>query len=402
MSRFLLIGSFCLTFVLMGSAAEKPAPRNVMKKVARDNNAFAFNLYGKLREQPGNLFFSPDSISLALAMTYDGARGQTAEQMARTMHFTLDREQLNEGFGTLLNELNGEGKKRAYELHVANALWGQKGHRFLPPFLDTSHKYYGAGLRLVDFTGNAEASRQAINQWVEQETHNKIRDLLPQGSIDDLTRLVLTNAIYFKGTWQRQFKKALTHDGPFLVSTKERVQVPMMHQEETFRYLKDKDAQVLEMPYQGNDLSMVVVLPRRPDGLNHLESTLNPEKLDNWLARARPMHLLVSLPRFKLTKELSLGDVLSSMGMPLAFSAQADFSGMDGEKDLHISAVLHKAFVDVNEEGTEAAAATGAIMTLAAMPVTERFQADHPFIFLIRDNHSGSVLFLGRVVNPAK
>ncbi|HZU37594.1 MAG TPA: serpin family protein, partial [Gemmataceae bacterium] len=226
--------------------------------------------------------------------------------------------------------------------------------------------------------------------------------LIPQGSIDEMTRLVLTNAVYFKGTWEHQFKPTLTHNGDFHVPADETVQVPMMHQDSHFRYLRANGFQLLEMPYKGNDLAMIILLPQRVDGLADLESKLSADQLESWLAKARPNYVQVSLPRFKMTRELSLGNVLAGMGMPLAFNAQADFSGMDGQKDLHISAILHKAFVDVNEEGTEAAAATGAVMTLAAVPVRENFRADHPFVFLIRDNQSGSILFLGRVENPKK
>lgn len=404
MYRWLLLVPIGVTLVLTpGATADKSPATDAMRNVAKDNNAFAFSLYAKLRGAHGNLFFSPGSVSIALAMTYDGARGETAEQMAKTLHFSQDRPELNDGFGALLQQLNGtEGKKRAYELRIANALWSQQGEKFLPAFLDTTRKHYGAGLRLVDFAANAEQARQTINRWVEKQTKDKIRDLMPEGTIDSSTRLVLTNAVYFNGTWQDQFKKSATHNSLFHISANTTASVPTMHQSSHFRYLNDEDVQVLELPYQGNDLSMIVLLPRRMDGLSALESRLSAEQVDKWLSQARSAEVELSMPRFKMTQEFSLGKTLADMGMPLAFGPSADFSGMDGRTDLHIGVVMHKAFVDVNEEGTEAAAATGVGIRLAAVLVKERFNADHPFVFLIRDNRAGSVLFLGRVIDPRK
>jgi len=397
------VGAAFVILLVGWCAAEQPAARTNMKKVAKDSNAFAFDLYGRLRHQKGNLFFSPNSIDLALAMTYEGARGDTSGQMAKVLHYTLDRSELNEGFGALLREFNGAGKKRPYELRVANALWGQTGYAFLPDYLTTTRQYYGAGLRLVDFKDDTEGARATINRWVEDQTKNKIRDLIARGVLDSTTRLVLTNAIYFKGTWQHQFDKNTTRDAPFHTSRDKDVnKVQMMHQTGHFRYLRNGDLQILEQPYKGGDLSMFVLLPRALDGLAQLEEKLNAGALDSWLGKMRPTEVRVSLPRFRMTRELSLKDMLSNMGMPLPFSGAADFSGMDGTRNLQIAAVIHKAFVDVNEEGTEAAAATGVIMTLSAVLNEEQFQADHPFVFLIRDNRSGSILFLGRVENPVE
>jgi serpin B len=368
--------------------------------VVKGNDAFAFDLYARLREKEGNLFFSPESISTALAMTYAGARGETAAEMAKTLHFTLKPDHLHPAFHALIDELNGAGKKRGYQLNVANALWGQEGYHFLKDFLELTRKNYGAGLREVDFARNTEAARKTINAWVEKETQDKIKDLLQPGVIDSLTRLVLTNAIYFKGDWYRQFKKDLTRKEPFHVSAGKKIDVPTMHDTGSFKYLDGGSFQALEMQYKGKELSMVVLLPKKIDGLGELEKTLSADKLADWLPKLREQEVGVSLPKFKMTSEFSLKDTLAAMGMKQLFNAAtADLSGMNGKPDLFVSAVIHKAYVDVNEEGTEAAAATGVVVTLkaAAHPF---FQADHPFAFLIRDNHSGSILFLGRVVNP--
>jgi serpin B len=335
-------------------------------------------------------------------MTYAGARGQTAEQMAKTMHFSLEPQRLDQAFGALLHELNGAGKRRDYELHAANVLWGQKGHRFLPEFLKVTRDAYGAPLHEVDFAATEQA-RQAINTWVEHQTKDKIRDLIAQGVLSPETRLVLTNAIYFKGKWEREFKKSLTHDQPFHVTADRDVQVPLMNQTENFKYLDAVSFQALELPYKGKDLSMVVFLPRKVNGLAEFEKSFTTGKALDALSHMRQDKVRVTLPRFKMTQEFELARVLSDMGMPSAFRASAaDFSGMDGQRDLLISAVIHKAFVDVNEEGTEAAAATAVGIRATAVRITPVFRADHPFVFLIRDNHSGNILFLGRVVEPKK
>jgi serpin B len=374
----------------------KPAPA-----VVEGANAFALDLYARLGTEGGNLFFSPYSISTALAMTYAGARGDTAAEMAKTLHFPADAEKLHASYTALLNQLNRGGKDRGYQLTVANALWGQKGHPFLNPFLTLVRDRYHAGLSELDFVGNAEEARQTINSWVEERTQEKIKDLLPKGSLDRMTRLVLTNAIYFKGDWASRFNKSATREGPFTTAAAETVKVPMMHHTSRFGYLDADTFQVLEMPYQGKDLAMVVLLPKKTDGLAAFEKTLTADNLKGWLGRLRETQVQVALPKFKMTQRFSLKKALSAMGMPLAFGDQSDFSGMDGSRNLYLSEVYHQAFVDVNEEGTEAAAATGVVVKArAAQPRLPRFVADHPFVFLIRDVRSGSVLFMGRIVNP--
>jgi len=373
------------------------------RTVAQGNTAFALDLYGKLKDAEGNLFFSPYSISTALAMTYAGARGDTEKQMAEVLHFTLDQKGLHPAFSHLEAQLNAAQGKEGIELNVANSLWAQKDYIFLGEFLDLTKKYYGTVLSLLDFKKACEAARKKINAWVEEKTKNKIKDLIKPGVLDSLTRLVLTNAIYFKGNWESQFKKSKTEESPFWLAPGKSINVPMMNQKQNFNYMENDSLQMLELPYVGNDLSMIVLLPKNLDGLVQLESTLSVKNLTTWMDLLREREILVFLPKFKMSSQFSLDKMLASMGMHDAFTGKADFSGMTGKKDLYISAVIHKAFVDVNEEGTEAAAATAVAMRLLSMPAPPPvFKADHPFIFLIRHNPSESILFLGRVVDPTE
>ena len=372
------------------------------KIVVEGNKAFAFDLYEKLKEVEGNLFFSPYSISTALAMTYAGARGNTEKQMGTALHFTLDQKRFHPAFACLEAQLKAVQEKGDIELNIANALWAQEDYVFLREFLDLIQSNYGTVLNNVDFKRACEAARKQINTWVEQKTKDKIKDLIKPGVLNALTRLVLTNAIYFKGRWESQFKKSRTKESPFWLSIDKSVEVPMMTQKRQFRYMESDSLQILELPYVGDDLAMIVLLPRKVDGLAQLEADLSVENLNMWIGHLRKREVSVFLPKFKMTSQFRLSETLASMGMPDAFGRNADFSGIDGTKDLFISAVIHKAFVDVNEEGTEAAAATAAVISLTSAPSTPppTFRADHPFVFLIRDNRSGSILFLGRIINP--
>jgi len=369
------------------------------------NTAFALDLYARLKRADGNLFFSPYSISTCLAMTYAGARGSTATQMAQTLHFGANQNQVAAAFGELQGELSAAEKRGGNELNIANGLWGQKGHPFLPSFLDTATHEYQARVEQADFRTVAEGTREAVNDWVSKQTRGKIAELLQPGVVSQATRLILVNAIYFKGQWAHRFDKSHTAPAPFAVTAQRRVQAPLMNLTADFNYAEVDGLQLLELPYAGEDLSMLVLLPRATDGLARLEGALNEPALARWLAQARNQKVNVFLPKFKLTAQFSLAQTLAGMGMTDAFSQSADFSGMDGARDLFISAVVHKAFVDVNEEGTEAAAATGTMMTakvlIRPMPIPV-FRADHSFLFLIRDTHSGSILFLGRVADPTR
>jgi len=387
-------------------AAKAPDPHAAAKaKIAEAVNTFAFDMYGEVRGGKGNLFLSPYSISSALTMTYAGARGRTADEMAATLKFPADwlpqADRIHAAFAHLNADFGAEGKP--YELTVANALWGQKGYGFLKDFLGLTERHYGAGLHEVDFARNTEGARKTINAWVEKKTRDKIKDLIPMGGVQPLTRLVLTNAIYFNGTWEYQFEKKRTKDADFFVTAAEKVTVPTMNQTKHFRHADCGTFQMLEMPYKGRELAMVVLLPKQKGGLAALEASLSAKMLAERIAALKHERVRVYLPRFTMTWRVLLARVLKTMGMPLAFNAsKADFTTMNGGKEpLWIDEVIHKAFVDVNEEGTEAAAATAVMMVGAAAPSEPAvFRANHPFLFLIRDTRSGAILFLGRVVNP--
>ena len=378
--------------------------------VVQGNNKFALDLYAKLQGKDGNMFFSPYSISTALAMTYAGARGRTATQVADVLRFpvgakssSLDQQQFASAFGELVKDLNTRGRSGAYELTVGNALWGQKGYGFLTEFLELVERHYRGRLNEVDFVGATETARQTINAWVEKETNDKIKNLIAKGVLDSMTRLVLTNAIYFKGNWARQFKEDRTKEAPFTLSGGKKTDVAMMNQTAKFGYMETPTLQALELPYVDNELSMIVLLPKKPDSLGELEKSLTLENLSKWQSKLSKREVVVSIPKFKLASQFSLASVLRAMGIKDAFSRNANFSGMNGKRNLAISAVIHKAYVDVNEEGTEAAAATAVTMRLTSIgpgSLPPVFRADHPFLFLIRDNQSGSILFLGRVMNP--
>jgi serpin B len=389
--------------VLTVSAAE-------VRRVAEGGNHFALDLYARLGREPGNLFFSPFSISTALAMTYAGARGVTASEMEQVLHFPTDVTDLHALYDELLRTTmpptgptTAEDVETAgYRLSVANRLWGQRGFQFLTEFIKTMMQNYGAGLETLDFAGASEAARQTINRWVEEQTEDRIKDLIPAGVLTPDVVLVLTNAIYFYGKWAAQFPSERTSPEPFYVAPDRPAEVQMMHVDQEFAYASLDGLDILELPYQGGDLSYLALLPKDLDGLPQVEKELTPEKLTDWLASLAPANVHVSLPKYRLSSWFDLAKVLSDMGMQSAFG-QADFSGMTGRKDLFISAVVHKAFVDVQEEGTEAAAATGVIMKKTSVSEPKPwvdFRADHPFLFLIRDNRSGSILFMGRFVDP--
>ncbi|MCX6708831.1 MAG: serpin family protein [Candidatus Woesearchaeota archaeon] len=387
-----------LLVVLLGCSAPLPraddsesTPEKVGLVVSA-NNQFAFELFSRL-DKSNNVFFSPYSISTALAMTFEGARGRTAEEMQSVFHFPEDSVR-RPGFASIYNDLNRKDKK--YALNTANALWAQKDFGFLPDYMSVVEKYYSGKSTNVDFVNAPEQSRVTINDWVEQQTKNKIKDLLPASPpvINPLTRLVLTNAIYFKGDWLFQFDKRKTQEADFKVSPDKAVKVQMMGlSDEEFNYADMGDLQAIELPYAGKELSMLVLLP---DDINSFE--LSAEYLKMLKNNMRKSEIPVYLPKFKLETKYFLSEDLKAMGMPTAFDMDADFSGMTGTDDLFISSVIHQAFVEVNEEGTEAAAATAVIMELKAVMI-KPFRADHPFIFLIQDKNN-NILFLGRVVNP--
>ncbi|XP_066293784.1 leukocyte elastase inhibitor-like [Branchiostoma lanceolatum] len=374
-----------------------------MEKLCAANTEFALNLYRELCGQnpAGNVFFSPYSISVALAMTSLGARGCTEGGMKETLCFKdMPNDALHETFSKLHQQLYASDK---YTLQTANRLYGEKTYSFLQDFLDATKKNYGAEPASVDFKGASEQVRGTINQWVEEQTEDKIKDLIPAGAVDAMTRLVLVNAIYFKGNWFKEFDAYLTHDLDFKINNNEKVKVHMMKKDTLFNYgvFKKLKSRVLELPYKENQLSMLIFLPDAVEGIRDLESALTATTLQTVSSKMKRTQVILLLPRFKLEQEFGLGDTLAKMGMTEAFSDAADFSGMSGSKDLFISSVVHKAFVEVNEMGTQAAASTvnDEVMGIGDWGPSQ-FVADHPFIFLIRDNRSNSVLFFGRMSKP--
>lgn len=372
--------------------------------LSASNNEFAIELYHQLRSQSGNLFYSPFSISQALAMTYAGAKGGTETQMASAMHFDLAQADLHAAFNALSATLAsrvGDSDQGGFELNIANALWGQHGFGFQPEFLDTLALNYGAGMQAVDFAAS-DAARQTINDWVAEQTRDKIQDLIPEGVLNELTRLVLTNAIYFKAAWLLPFEESATQDDTFDLLDGSEVQVPMMRQVESFGYLKAEDFEAVELFYEGRELSMVILVPDE-DQFTAFEQNLNAATIQSFINQLSVERLDLSLPKFKVESSFGLAETLAAMGMPDAFDVvKADFSGMTGQPDLYITDVVHKAFVDVNEIGTEAAAATGVVMGLKSMPTGEPIEVkiDRPFLFVIRDVQTGAMLFFGRVVQP--
>jgi serpin B len=380
-----------------------------LESLADGNTQFAFDLYGQLQSQPGNLFYSPYSISSALAMTYAGAEGGTAEEMAATLRFLLDQENLHPAFNALDQKLDllaelevPKDQGDPFQLNIANAIWGQQDFHFEDDFLDLLAENYGAGLRLLDYISQPEESRLAINQWVSDETKEKIQDLIPQGGITNDTRMVLSNAIYFKATWLEEFNKELTEEGIFYGLGGEEILAQMMRtgQDASFRYLKEDGYQAVELPYIGSQVSMLVLVPDQ-GRFEEFEDQFSIEELNRTLDGLSYSPVELTFPRFEFETEISLASTLSAMGMPTALSEAADFSGMTGAKDLFISDVFHKAFVSVDEEGTEAAAATAVVMSLTSMPESPiELTVDRPFLFLIREHETGTVLFMGRVVNP--
>lgn len=375
--------------------------------LVQGNSRFAFNLYQQLYSDEMNVFYSPYSISLALAMTYAGAHGVTEQQMAKALRFTLGQDATPAAFNALDQALASRGEQpdveeeSRFRLNIANALWGQKGYAFQAAFLDKLAQNYGAGLRMVDYVQAPEASRQTINQWVEEQTEEKIKDLLPSGSISSDTRLVLSNAIYFNAAWLWPFEESATKDGSFQLLDGGEVVVPMMRQSERMAYAEGSRYQAVELPYAGGEMSMVVLLPAG-GSFEEFARSLDAQRLQTILEGMNHEQVMLSMPRFRYEASFRLKDALVQLGMGHAFSDEADFSGMTGKPDLSISDVYHKAFVAVDEEGTEAAAATAVVMQLTAAPgMPVEVTLDRPFVFLIRDVETDAILFIGHVVNPA-
>ncbi len=382
-----------------------PMPRLVvtaqeadLRQIAERNAAFGFDLYRQLSGTEGNLFLSPYSISTALAMTWAGARGRTAIEMAEVLHFPSEQSTLHHSLSGLQNHLGSINEQEQITLRLANSLWYQEDQSFLESFLDVIEENYGAVLFPVDFRHETEAVRRAINAWVEDETEERIRELITPGLLDPVTSLVLCNAIYFKGLWAFPFDPDQTREAAFHISADRSVEVPMMTGEPEVRTLAFEGFRALELPYHGDDLSMVFMVPDREPGLAGLESALSGEQVSRWmreLGEVQPSRTIIRVPRFSTSSRFELAEVLEAMGMPAAFH-NADFSGMTGSRGSYIDEVVHQTWIEVTEEGTEAAAATAVVMKRGGA----MFMVDRPFLFLIRENGTGSILFIGRITDP--
>lgn len=413
-----------LAVVVLAALASSEEKEVDSKGIVSGNNEFAVSLYKELAAEEGSVFFSPLSISSALAMTYAGAREETAEQMKAALHLLPEPSATHKEMSALLKDLNNrkfkdwvreekDGKVRpvrkevkAFELLIANALWGQEGYPFKKEFIETNGKYYEAGLNLVDYKNKTEEARGEINKWVEDKTNGKIKNILPEGVLDEMTRLVLSNAIYFKAKWDEDFYEGATKNDVFTLANGTEIKVPMMHQEESFRFAANEDLKAVELPYSGKEICMVVIVPHDSKKFTEFEKNLSREGLEKLLKGMSYGKVDLYMPKFKTGFECSVKKVMQKLGMQDAFvMGKADLTGVaDVEGDpLFISEILHKAYIDLNEKGTEAAAATVVVATGGAAPDRKKpevIKADRPFVYLIRDRKTGSILFMGRLMQP--
>jgi len=387
------------------------------EKLAQSQNAFATDLYAQLHQNPGNLFFSPQSIATALSMTFIGSKGDTATEMAKVLHLQdllSDNQNTTLALRSLVLEayakqwkLFNEPLQDGLELHLANGLWVKANYPLNSEFIKAITESFKGSLEPVDFS-NEIAARKKITGWVSDQTSDKIQNLIGPNAITPDTRLVLTNAIYFKAAWETQFRKEASRQEKFHVSLNKDVDAEMMKQTHFFGLAELEGFKLLVMPYKGGEASMLVLLPDKVDGLADLERSFNAENLASWLEKSRSVRVALSLPKFKNTSALNLNNTLITLGMKKAFIVgQADFTGIANvpAEPLYIGLVMHKAFVDVNEEGTEAAAATAVnIRAGAVMRPAEPFPfvADHPFVYVIRSNRTGNILFMGRLTDPTE
>ncbi len=387
-----------------------------IQELANANNEFAFDLYSKLdQSNQKNIFYSPYSISAALAMTYEGANGQTADEMKAVFHFPDDNI-LRPNFAAIYNNLNT--KNSAYELKTGNALWIQDKFPLLTDYTNIVENFYGGKAANLNFISESEKSRQTINTFIEEQTNNKIKDVIPKGFIGSATRLIITNAIYFKGTWEWEFDKSDTQEQDFEITPNNSVKTQMMFMDPDkarFNYASLEKLQIIELPYKGEEISMLILLPKQGEEYNYEtdelikfnytldDIELSFEKFNEYKAQMKKTKLdSISLPKFEFDSKYFMKDTLASLGMPTAFSDAADFSGMTGGKDLLIGSVIHQAYIKVDEKGTEAAAATTVGMVMTSMTPTNVFRANHPFIFIIQEQDTGNILFMGKVSNPNK
>jgi serpin B len=394
-------GVLVMALIIFG-AFEAESQAAETNDLVHGNTTFALDLYSRLKATPGNLFVSPFSISTCLALAYGGARGETAAQMGKVLHFP--NADPHAAFGELQRQMTEAMKPMGVQLDIANALWAQQGYSFNPAFIELAQNQYRANIRQIDFMTQAEAAAGEINKWVSEKTRGKIERVLSQGNLTLLTRLVLINAIYFKGNWVTRFEKSETQEQYFHLANGSSIMTPLMHHFQEAKYMATETFQAVELPYLGNETSMVILLPRQVNGVGQLEQVLSLQLLTTIFSRLNQQEIELFLPRFTMDSQVDLTGVLAALGMRNAFGTTADFSGIRGGQPLWISGVFHHAWVEVNEQGTEAAAVTAVPLTGGSRAPSSPpiVRADHPFLFLIRDLRSGSLLFIGRLSAPGK
>ena len=411
-----IIFPIALTFILLQGlltscssgkrATEETAIENEENiPIEMRNNQFAFDLFKAINlSHDENLVISPFSISAALAMTYAGADGTTAEEMAKTLHFYSGQERFHKDFSAWMNAIIERGEVKD-KLEVANSLWPQEDYPFRNDFINLIKEFYDSALFKVNYRGDREQIKQRINTWVEDNTNQLIKNLIKPGVLTDDTRLVLVNAIYFLSDWKIAFDEKVTHSAPFYITPEKTVNVPLMYMEDDLQYADTENFQVLELEYEGGDFSMVVVLPAKGTNINNFIDDFDVETFIQTLGKMEKQKVEVYLPSFKVRSNFDLEKLLAEMGMPEAFSNKADFGRMTDLQDLKIDKVIHEAFIDVNEEGTEAAASTAVVIirksAMVDPPEKTTFRADRPFVYAIKDNSTQSVLFMGKTLNPA-
>jgi serine protease inhibitor len=404
-----LVIFFCLALVIGCTSSTSDTLTSEQIRIdSSNNNKFAVNLYKELSKRDGNFVFSPYSIHSALTMTYAGAAGTTAKEIADTLHLEGEPAKIHAAQKVLIKNLNSANAKRPFELLIANRLWPQKEHPFLATFQKTLRDNYGADSEPLDFGKNPTEAEQKINAWSDEKTNGKIQNLVSSADFSQDTRLVLTNAVYFKAAWATLFDASKTSSQKFYVAEDEYITASMMHLNAQLRtghfsFGNDQHGEVLVLPYKAYHLSMMILLPSKDDGLAELEKHLSAENLTKWSSGLHRSEAHIAIPKFKMDHDADLIESLKALGIKAAFDKSegpsgADFSAMDGTHKLYLSKVKQKAFVEVNEEGTEAAAVTKVQSNVKS--AAGFFSADHPFLFLIRDHQSGTILFLGRVVNP--
>ncbi len=404
LTMFLILAAVMLACSPKGNKSIQKTATMTETSIAENNNNFAFDIFNKINtgKEP-NVVISPFSISTALAMTYAGASGETAEQMARTLHFHADQNAFHPSFSNWMKSIEAKGSE-GDRLEIANSLWPQDDYHFLESYFEILEQFYSSALYEVDYTGDREAIRQRINQWVMDNTNDLIKDLIKPGVLIEDTRLVLVNAIYFLSQWEIAFDEKGTHSNTFFLSPGSRKDVSFMFMKDTLSYYEDKNLQMLELEYEGGDFSMVIVLPAEGLEADRLMSDFDAAAFADLTQSTQKQEVEVYLPSFKIRSSFDLEQTMSEMGMPLAFSNKADFSHMTGKQDLKIDKIIHQAFIDVNEAGTEAAASTAVVVIRKSAAVGDQptvFRANRPFLYFIKENKNNSILFMGKTGDPS-